>query len=487
MKKIFVCLILALMVAPAFSQDLLEGAMLTQYKKDKEKSDEKIQDPKANVKAATWMDRAKLFENIALLRDTTEVIDADAANKALEAYKKVTELDKTKKGDPGKLAKEAQAVLDGDKQSPLYDAFINQGVKHFQSRNMQGALESFASAHSIFKTDTTGALYAAISAQQLNNFDAAVNNYAGYAKNGGKDASAYYGYAQLHKDKKDFDKALAVLELGLKANENHKDLMSEKVNILLAAGREDDAIRELTGLTEKDPNNVINLTNLGILYDNSYSKYTRDLRELEEKLAQSGSQKAKLVDDLEQEKSKIEIYDGEIKRLATRLKAQPKSVELKRQLEEVNKSKSETEAAIAKIQSDIKTAEEKANSIDKSALEGQISTLKTKQTEAKNNALKTYEKAVAVDGNNYDALFGLGAIYYNEGVELKREVDNMNMQEYQAKGKEVESKVCGRFKKSRPYFEKAASVNPDSDAKVTLDNINNIIQQVESKNIPCAE
>lgn len=486
MKKIFVCLILALMVAPAFSQDLLEGAMLTQYKKDKEKSDEKIQDAKANVKAATWMDRAKLFENIALLRDTAEVIDADAANKALEAYKKVAELDKTKKGDPGKLSKEAQAVLDGDKQTPLYDAFINQGVKHFQSKNYQGALESFASAHGVFKSDTTGALYAAISAQQLSNFDEAVKNYAGYAQNGGKDASAYYGYAQLHKEKNDYDKALAVLDLGLKANENHKDLMSEKVNILLAAGREDDAIKELTELTEKDPN-VINLTNLGILYDNRYSNYTKSLREIEEKLAQSGVQKTRLEDDLEQEKSKIEIYDGEIKRLTARLKAQPRSAELKRQLDEVKKSKEETEASIAKIGTDIKAAEEKANSVDKSALETQVSELKAKQTEAKNNALKTYEKAITVDGNNYDALFGLGAIYYNEGVELKREVDNMNMQEYQAKGKDVESKVCGRFKKSRPYFERAASVNPDSDAKVTLDNINNIIQQVESKNIPCSE
>ncbi len=487
MKKIIVCLILALMVAPAFSQDLLEGAMLTQYKKDKEKSDEKIRDAKANMKAATWMERAKLFENIALLRDTTEVIDDDAANKALEAYKKVVELDKTKKGDPGKLAKEAQVVLDGEKQTPLYDAFINQGVKYFMSKkNMQGALESFALAHSVFKTDTTGALYAAISAQQLGNFDEAVKNYGGYAQNGGKDASAYYGYAQLYKEKNDYDKALSVLDLGLKVNENHKDLMSEKVNILLVAGREDEAIRELSLLTEKDPN-VVNLTNLGILYDNRYSKYTKDLREVEDKLAQSGVQKDRLQDELEQEKSKIEIYDGEIKRLTARLKAQPRSADLKRQLDEVKKSKEETEASIAKIGNDIKAAEEKANSVDKSALETQLNDLRAKQTEAKNNALTTYEKAIGVDGNNYDALFGLGAIYYNEGVELKREVDNMNMQEYQAKGKEVESKVCGRFKKSRPYFERAAAVNPDSDAKVTLDNINNIIQQVESKNIPCSE
>lgn len=486
MKRVLVCLILAIITAPAFSQDLLEGAMLSQYKKDKEKSDARIQDAKASAKAATWMERAKLFENIALLRDTSEVIDASAASKAVEAYKKVVELDVTKKGEPGKLAKEAQDILNGEKQTSLYDAFINQGVKHFQAQNLQGALESFAAAHSVFKSDTTGALYAAISAQQLNNPDEAIKNYAGYAKNGGRDASAFYGYSQIYRAKDDFDKALEVLDLGLKANENHKDLMSEKVNLLLAAGREEAAIKELSELTEKNPT-VINLTNLGILYDNTYSKYTKEIRELEDKLAESGGQKGKLQDDLEQEKSKIEVYEGEAKRLAGRIKAQPRNAELKRQLEDVNNSQKETQANIAKIEADIKAAEEKEQSVDKSALQNQLTELKAKQAEAKTQALKTYEKAIEVDGNNYDALFGLGAIYYNEGVELKREVDNMNMQEYQQKGKEVESKVCGRFKKSRPYFEKAASINPDSDAKVTLDNINNIIQQVEAKNIPCAE
>lgn len=487
MKRVLVCLILALAVAPAFSQDALEGAMISQYKKDKEKSDAKIQDAKASVKAATWMERAKLFENIALVRDTAEVIDAKAAQTAVEAYKKVVELDKTKKGDPGKLAKEAQGILDGETQTSLYDAFINQGVKSFQSQDLKAALESFSGAHDVFKADTTGALYGAISAQQIDDNESAVKNYAGYVKNGGKDPSAFYGYAQIYRERKDFDKALEVLSQGLKVNENHRDLMSEKVNILLAAGREDDAISELSELTEKDPTNVINLTNLGILYDNTYSKYTKDIRDLEEKLQKSGGQTDRLKDDLEQEKSKIEIYEGEVKRLTGRIKAQPRSAELKRQLEDVVNSKKEAEANIAKIESDIKAADEKEKSVDKSGIEKELTALKSKQAEAKSNALKTYEKAVAVQGDNYDALFGLGAIYYNEGVELKREVDNMNMQEYQQKGKQVEGKVCGKFKKSRPYFEKAAAVNPDSDAKATLDNINNIIQQVEGKNIPCAE
>jgi len=487
MKRVFVCLILTLLAAPVFSQDLLEGALLTQYKKDKEKSDAKIQDAKANTKAATWMERAKLYENIALLRDTTEVIDTDPANKAIEAYKKVVELDVTKKGDPGKLAKEANDILSGEKETQLYNAFINQGIKQFQSKNMQAAMESFAKAHDVFKADTTGALYAAISAQQIENHEAAIKNYAGYVKNGGKDPSAFYGYAQLYKSKQDYENAVMVINQGLKVNEGHKDLMAEKVNILLAAGREGEAIKELSDLTEKDPSNVINLTNLGILYDNAYSKYSREIAELEDKLAEAGGQKNRLAADLEQEKSKIDIYNGEIQRLSARIKAQPKNNDLKRQLEEVNKSKKETEDAIAKIEADIKAAEEKEKSVDKSALQSRISELKAKKEESKRNAMATYEKAIGVDPNNYDALFGLGAIYYNEGVELKREVDNMNMQEYQQKGKEVESKVCGKFKKSRPYFEKAAAVNPDSDAKVTLDNINNIIQQVESKNIPCTE
>ncbi len=487
MKKVLIFSILGLFCAPAFSQDALEAALTSQYKKDKQKSDSKIQDPKANTKASTWQERAKIYEGIASSRDTTDIIDAEAAEKALEAYKKVVELDITKKGEPGKLAKEAQQILEAETPSELYNGFINQGVKRFQAKDLEAALKHFNSAQELFKKDTTGALFGGIAAQQIENSEAAITNYENFTKNGGKDPSVFYGLSQLYKAEKQYDKARDALKRGLEVNPGNKDLHSEIVNILLVSGKEDDAVKELTELVEKDPTNIINLTNLGILYDNSHSTYARKVRELEDQLGAASSQKDKIADQIEEEKSKAEVYEAEVKRLEARIKAQPRNAELKRQLSDVVTSKGQTTEAIAKLEADLQALEAANQGVDKDALQKELTEARAKQTEAKANATATYEKALAVDGNNYDALFGLGAIYYNEAVELKREVDNMNMQEYQQRGKEVESKVCGRFKKSRPYFEKATAVKPDSDAKDTLENINNIITQVEGKNIPCAE
>src|SRR5690606_5934775 len=120
--------------------------VLDQIKKDKEKSDKNIQDPKANVKAATWMDRAKLYENIALQHTT---VDSNAANEAREAYKKVIELDVTKKGAPGKSAQEAEKILQGGEGTFLYNAFVTQGAQYFQGKNLKGALDAFTAAQEI--------------------------------------------------------------------------------------------------------------------------------------------------------------------------------------------------------------------------------------------------------------------------------------------------------------------------------------------------
>jgi len=92
-----------------------------------------------------------------------------------------------------------------------------------------------------------------------------------------------------------------------------------------------------------------------------------------------------------------------------------------------------------------------------------------------------------IDAANYDALYNLGVFYFNEAVELKREVDNMSMTDYQAKGKEVEGRVCGRFKKAKPYFEKAIQVKDEAEAKENLATVNNVLEQFAGKQVACTE
>lgn len=317
--------------------------------------------------------------------------------------------------------------------------------------------------------------------------DEAIAGFEKYAANGGVDPSVYYGLSQMYRVKKDFPNAMKALEKGIEKAPDNKDLKAEVVNVLLDSGQEDVAIERLKGLAESDPSNVTNVLNLGILYDNSFSKLGSEIRKIENQLGAGGSKKSAIEKDIEGEKGKAEAFADEIKRLTGRVKAQPKNADLKRQLADAQASVKSSEEALTKLNADLKALEEESKGTDATALQSELAQLKAKQAEAKNNTITYYEKAISVDPNNHDALNNIGIFYYNEAVELKKEVDNMNMTEYSARGKEVEGKVCGRFTKSKPYFEKAVAVNADSDAKNHLENVNMILQQFEGKSIQCVD
>ena len=484
MKKLFFASALSLFSISAFSQDALNKAVVDQYRKDKEKSDKDVSDPKNSAKAAFWMERAKLYENIAM---QSSELDSSASKTAYEAYKKVVELDLTKKGEPGKASKEAQNILNAGEGTSLFNAFVRQGAEKYQAKNLAGALEMFKLAQEVNKKDTTAALYGGIAAQGIDNKDEAKKQFESYAANGGKDASVFYSLAQIYRADNDFDKAIATLNKGLEKNPGNKDLKSEIVNILLASGKEDQAIAELKTLTSTDPSNVQNMVNLGILYDNVHTKTVGRIKEVQSKLGSGTTKASSLTKNLESEKDKIAVYDGEVKRISALIKKQPKNADLKRQLDDVNAKKKETVAAIATIEGDIKTATESAKGNDNAALEKELAELKAKQAESSKAAVDTYKKVLEVDAANADALYNLGVFYFNEAVLMKSEVDNMNMTEYQQRGKEVEGRVCGRFKKAKPYFEKAIQSKDLADAKDNLATVNSVLEQFAEKKVACVE
>lgn len=78
----------------------------------------------------------------------------------------------------------------------------------------------------------------------------------------------------------------------------------------------------------------------------------------------------------------------------------------------------------------------------------------------KDNAETAYKKSLAIDSNYFDALYNLGAMYYNAGVEVYNKVKDLPMskeKEYNA-GK---AKYTASFNKSLPYLEKALQIQPN--------------------------
>ncbi|WP_461049812.1 tetratricopeptide repeat protein [Spirosoma arcticum] len=480
MKAIILMLLCCSLFIDGYAQqaqgtaNTLDAAMAESMKKDKEKSDKDITDGKASTKASTWMDRAKTYQNIAIQNIK---LDSNAAMVAMEAYNKVVELDKDKKGGPGKLAKEATETL---KSKDMYNAIMQQGVAKFQSKNYPEAVKLMSMAGDILPQDTLAPLYTAIGAQQIKDNATAKTQLEKYVTNGGKDASIYGSLAMLYRNDKEIDKALAALDKGIAMAPTNKDLSNERINIMLASNRMDEAISGMKQLVDKEPNNVQNIVNLAILYDNGASKMGEEIRKLGGDAKQGNNSAKKLA----AEKDALSAITGEVARLNAAIKKKP-TPELKRQLAEVQNRQKAATASVAQLETQAKEAASTAGAAGENATK--VADLQKKQTEQRDLAKQYYTKALAVDPANYDANYNMGVFFFNDAVEMKKAVDNMDMAEYNKRGKEVDGQVCGKFKQALPYFTKAKSVKEEADLTENLTNLQNILKQYEERKVVCVE
>ncbi|SOE24043.1 Tetratricopeptide repeat-containing protein [Spirosomataceae bacterium TFI 002] len=95
-------------------------------------------------------------------------------------------------------------------------------------------------------------------------------------------------------------------------------------------------------------------------------------------------------------------------------------------------------------------------------------------------ALMYYNKVLAIDPDNYDTNFNLGVYYFNKAVNTKKEIDNMSMDEYRKRGKDLETQVCKEFKEAQPYFQACDRAKPgDVEAGKQLETLKNVLTQCE--------
>ncbi|MEO6167802.1 MAG: tetratricopeptide repeat protein [Chitinophagales bacterium] len=70
------------------------------------------------------------------------------------------------------------------------------------------------------------------------------------------------------------------------------------------------------------------------------------------------------------------------------------------------------------------------------------------------NARKTYEQAIAIDPNNFDAQYRLGAMYYNQAVEMNNTMNKLDLSQ-QKQYDVLKVQRDATFKRSLPYLENA--------------------------------
>lgn len=480
MKKLLFVSLFGLFTLTSIAQGVVDKAMLDQAKKDKEASDKSILDEKKKSKPQTWLDRGKLYDQIG---QRYVSLDSNAAMEAYSSFKKAIELDAAK---PTKATKDAQKYLTGggaDEGVNLRASVIQTGAAKFQAKKYVDAIQLFKIAQEIDPKDTLAPLYAGYAALQAQKNDIAAEEMEKYINSGGKDAGNFALLAQLYRQEKKGDKALSVLDRGMVALPMNKNsFKAERVNILLDAGKTEEALAGLKELTELEPNNAQYALNMGILHDNIMTNIGADIR----KLSESGRKVTNAENRLKSSEQSAKDFVDELKRIGDGIKKQPKNPDFKRQKADVEARMKENATTIAEGKAEVEKV--KAEVATLGDVNAKIAELTIKKAERRELARNAYQLALKADPKNYDALFNLGVFFYNEAVEMKAGVDVMDMKEYETKGKALESKVCGKFKQSQPYFDRAKVIKTDDEPLVqAMLALTNALKQYEEKKIVCEE
>jgi tetratricopeptide (TPR) repeat protein len=108
-----------------------------------------------------------------------------------------------------------------------------------------------------------------------------------------------------------------------------------------------------------------------------------------------------------------------------------------------------------------KTAEAKANLEEAIKREPDNATyhlnmgILSEQTGDAAQAATSYKKAIEIDPNSVDANLSMGVLHYNKGADISKQINNMDLKQYQKDGKKMEDELKIHFKAALPYFQKA--------------------------------
>ena len=246
-----------------------------------------IEDEKTKLKGRTWFVRGQIFGDIAMSEDENiKSIDPDALQKAVDSYNKVLEIEKEGSNYHG-LAQINNTTLTGN--------VMNKGVEAFQADDFETAMAVFDQYSKILPNDTTGFIYAALMAQQLERYEDVVKYYEGafnldyYPKNA-LNTVIYYELNQLDNP----EKSMEFAKIAMDKYPEDNNFKKTAIDILIKMDKIDDAIANLKVAIENEPENSMLYTNLGLLYD-SQEKYEDAVQQYEKALSINPSERFALI------------------------------------------------------------------------------------------------------------------------------------------------------------------------------------------------
>ena len=246
-----------------------------------------LEDEKTKDKGRTWYVRGQIYGDIAMSDDENiKSIDPDALNKAVDSYNKVLEIEKEGSSYHG------LALIN---ISTLTGSVLNRGVVAFQADDFETAMLAFDQYSKVVPGDTTGFVYAALMAQQLERYEDVVKYYEGafnldyYPKNA-LNSVIYYELNQLENP----EKAMEFAKIAMEKYPEDNNFKKTAVDILIKMDKIDDAIANLKVAIEKEPENSMLYTNLGLLYD-SQEKFEEAKEQYEKALSLNPDERFALI------------------------------------------------------------------------------------------------------------------------------------------------------------------------------------------------
>jgi len=271
MKRLVVLTFFALSVVLVFGQGGKVNSAISyesQGKLDraKEAIDLATVHEKTKGKAKTWMVRGKVYQAIAVTKDSTySKLSPNPVQISLDAYKKALELDVK-----GRYAKEINKNLD------IFIFAISPSLsKYWNDKDYKKAYQVVVGLveMSALKTppviDTSSMYNAAIIALNAKMYDEAIAYYKKCIDLKYKEgAKMYINISSIEINRGDTAKAISYLEEGIVVYpDENSDLMVNLINLYLQKGESDLALKYLDKAIEKDPNNATFLFAKGTLYE----------------------------------------------------------------------------------------------------------------------------------------------------------------------------------------------------------------------------
>ncbi len=215
---------------------------------------------KTKDKGKTWYTRAQIYDKISQSDDEAlKTKYPEAIRIAAESYLKAIDLEKEGSTYKG-LAQVAY--------EQLYGRSLNAGVENYNNQDYATAYDKFMEVATIKPTDTTGYLYGAMMAAQLEKYDDALKNYEKLIDMDQYSQSVISSVIYLYLNQKDDpETALKFVKMAQKKFPEELNFQRQEVDILIKMDKMDEAIVELKDAMDREPDNALLVSNLAMLYD----------------------------------------------------------------------------------------------------------------------------------------------------------------------------------------------------------------------------